>query len=89
MKTRLEKRGRQVYILSAFIRWAAFRFLAITTALFSHSATAPDENAFSEKVARLFRITVIIAFLLVVGLGLGWVSRHVPSAVRVIRRNLS
>lgn len=43
---------------------------AITTALFSHSATAPDENAFSEKVARLFRITVIIAFLLVVGLGL-------------------
>lgn len=43
---------------------------AITTALFSHSATAPDENVFSEKVARLFRITVLVALVLVVGLGL-------------------
>ena len=42
---------------------------AITTALFSHSATAPDENEFSGKVQRLFRISVLVAGLLVVGLG--------------------
>lgn len=42
---------------------------AITTALFSHSATAPDEDVFSGKVQRLFRITMLIALFLVVGLG--------------------
>jgi O-antigen/teichoic acid export membrane protein len=43
---------------------------AITTVLFSRSANARDEIAFSQKVARLFRVTLIIALLLVVGLGL-------------------
>lgn len=43
---------------------------AITTALFSHSATAPDEDVFSGKVQRLFRITMLIALILVIGLGL-------------------
>lgn len=38
---------------------------SITTALFSHSATAKDEKAFSRKVARLFRVTVVISLLLV------------------------
>lgn len=42
---------------------------AITTALFSHSATAPDENEFSGKVQRLFRVSVLVAAALVVGLG--------------------
>ena len=42
---------------------------AITTALFSHSATAEDENAFAGKVARLFRVTVLVAAALVAGLG--------------------
>ena len=43
---------------------------AITTALFSHSATAPDEDVFSGKVMRLFRVTLLVALILVVGLGL-------------------
>jgi O-antigen/teichoic acid export membrane protein len=40
----------------------------ITTALFSHSANAKDEQVFSRKVARLFRITVLIALMLIAGL---------------------
>jgi len=43
---------------------------AITTALFSHSATAPDEDVFSGKVQRLFRVNLLMALLLVAGLGL-------------------
>lgn len=31
---KLEKRGRQVYRLAAVIQWAAFKFLAVTTAIF-------------------------------------------------------
>ncbi len=42
---------------------------AITTAIFSHSATAPDEDVFSGKVQRLFRINLLVALVLVVGLG--------------------
>lgn len=38
---------------------------SLTTALFSHSANAKDENAFSQKVARLFRVTVVLSGLLV------------------------
>jgi len=43
---------------------------AITTALFSHSATAPDEDVFSGKVQRLFRVNLLLALVLVLGLGL-------------------
>ena len=43
---------------------------AITTALFSHSATARDENQFSGKVQRLFRVTILIALALVAVLAL-------------------
>ncbi len=43
---------------------------AITTALFSHSATAPDEDVFSGKVMRLFRVTLLVALVLVIVLGL-------------------
>ena len=41
---------------------------SINTALFSHSANAQDEQAFARKVARLFRVSVLISFLLVAGL---------------------
>jgi O-antigen/teichoic acid export membrane protein len=43
---------------------------AITTALFSHSATAADEDVFSGKVQRLFRVSILIALALVVALGI-------------------
>lgn len=39
---------------------------SITTAIFSHSVNAENERAFSEKVTRLFRVTIIIALTLVV-----------------------
>jgi O-antigen/teichoic acid export membrane protein len=38
---------------------------SITTALFSHSANAQDEKAFGYKVARLFRVRVLVSFLVV------------------------
>lgn len=65
---------------------------AITTALFSHSANARDELAFSLKVARLFRVTIILALFLVVFLWLAapWLvpaiygEQYRPS-VRVLR----
>lgn len=64
---------------------------AITTALFSHSATAADENAFSNKVARLFRVTVLLALLIVAGLAVASpvliplvYGREFAPAVRVI-----
>jgi len=34
MRSKLEKRGRQVYRLASLIQWAAFKFLAATTAIF-------------------------------------------------------
>lgn len=43
---------------------------SISTGLFSHSASATDEQAFSYKVARLFRVTVLFALLTVAGLAL-------------------
>lgn len=39
---------------------------ATTTALFSHSATAHDETAFSHKVARLFRVSLVVSGVLIV-----------------------
>lgn len=67
MKTRLEKRGRQVYILAAFIRWAAFRFLAITTALF---IWVSFHGYFTAKVGPQFAailggVAVVVMFLLI------------------------
>ncbi|MCB9911370.1 MAG: polysaccharide biosynthesis C-terminal domain-containing protein [Planctomycetes bacterium] len=43
---------------------------SISTALFSHSAGARDEKAFSHKLARLLRVTVISSLLVVVVLAI-------------------
>ena len=39
---------------------------SVTTALFSHSANAYDEQAFGYKVARLFRVGVLVSLLVVI-----------------------
>jgi len=55
-----------VYAISVGIAQLTWVFpQAITTALFSHSANAPDEAAFSRKVARLFRVMLVIALVVV------------------------
>lgn len=41
---------------------------SITTALFSHSANAKDELAFSFKVAKLFRVSLVLSVVVVAGL---------------------